>query len=373
MMRWWCSLLCLAAAAQPAQQVVRSTRGLVALWDFVERDAEGRFDAWQPAGSRADLHLDALNYVRQYWNQGRAATYDDFPMHHEGPFGQAIEIRSEADGDFRPLLQVDRARLQGSRLDVKGRGGSVSMVVWVKRASGNHALAGIWHEGTDLGGAARSERGQRQYALFAGLAANDGAVAAHISENGGSSFGDKYARNLAVTPEVLPARWVAAGFTFDNARHTLTAYCDGRATELWIDHPQAHPFFQWAARGWADGSYLPPESRAVSMKVLEEREGRRVELQTFAFTKVRVTYRDGYVVSRELVALRVNPYWFGHDIYTPESAAEGGPFTIGRVIHTGRSVGFSGLIGGVAVFDRALSAREMARLAAIARPGRRGR
>ena len=35
-------------------------------------------------------------------------------------------------------------------------------------------------------------------------------------------------------------------------------------------------------------------------------------------------------------------------------AKSGGPFTIGRVIHSSHSVGFTGWIGGVAVFDRAL-------------------
>jgi hypothetical protein len=54
-------------------------------------------------------------------------------------------------------------------------------------------------------------------------------------------------------------------------------------------------------------------------------------------------------------------------IYRPVDAASGGPFTIGRVIHSSRRVGFTGWIGGVAVFDRALSARELAGLAAIGR------
>ena len=46
-------------------------------------------------------------------------------------------------------------------------------------------------------------------------------------------------------------------------------------------------------------------------------------------------------------------------------ARNGGPFTIGRVIHSSRSVGFTGWIGGVAVFNRASSAEELARLAEI--------
>jgi hypothetical protein len=73
------------------------------------------------------------------------------------------------------------------------------------------------------------------------------------------------------------------------------------------------------------------------------------------------------IVKRELVALKANPFWFGHDLYAPLNPEDGGPFTIGRVIHTSRSVGFTGYIGGVAVFGQPLSAKQMERLAAIGR------
>jgi hypothetical protein len=98
-----------------------------------------------------------------------------------------------------------------------------------------------------------------------------------------------------------------------------------------------------------------------------------VELREYAFTRVRVRLgkdaRGRWTVekARELAALRANPFWFAHDLWAPARAEDGGPFTIGRVIHTGRGVGMTGWIGGVAVFDRALSAKEMARLAGVAR------
>jgi hypothetical protein len=113
-----------------------------------------------------------------------------------------------------------------------------------------------------------------------------------------------------------------------------------------------------------DQFYEPPEGRPRKVRKL----GANVELHEFDFTRVRVTCGDGgKVVKRELVALRANPFWFPHDLYAPKSTAEGGPFTIGEVIHTSRSQGFIGYLGGVAVFDRALSAKEMRRLAAIGR------
>jgi hypothetical protein len=376
--------------------LVRGTPGFVALWDFVKRSG-GKFAAHQAKGDNRDFSLDAVNYVREYWGEGREASYNDFPTLGRGPFGDAVEFREEPDVTFRPCLLIPRERLHDSELDVKGPGRSVSMLVWLVRRSGNHAIAGIWHEGTDLllngRPVPRSERGKRQYALFAGLAANTGASAAHVSENGGRSFGDRYARNLAVTPELIPAvsrdavdeGWTVVGFTFDNAQNAVTAYINGIATENWIDEPQKHPFFKWPAAGWlqvqlrndpaypTDQYYGPPERRARKRKVVETSGDRRVEVEEYAFTKVRVTREKGRVVGRELVSLKVNPYWFAHDLYSPVRPEDGGPFTIGRVIHTSRSVGFTGYIGGAAVFSRALSPSQMRRLSGIGRRQVNGR
>lgn len=352
-----CSLLLtvtFAASAQSPYQnrvdQVRRTPGFVAFWDFVRLDPSGaRFDAWRGSRETADFSLDAVNYVQDYWGQGRQATYADFPLLGRGPFGEAVQFLPEKDPTFRPLLMVPRARLHNTGLDVKGARRSVSMVVWLMRETGNHAIAGIWHEGTDLHTSAgapvqKVERGRRQYALFAGLAANNGASAVHVSENGAASFGDRYARNLAVTPELIkPGEWTVVGFTFDNARNLVTAYINGKANPFWIDDPLKHPFFQWPAKGWSSGEWNPPKK----------------------YIKTRVNAEG----KRELTALQANPYWFPHDLYSPPTSADGGPFTIGRVIHTSRNVGFTGWIGGVAVFDRALSPKDMARLAAIAASG----
>ena len=361
-----------AAEYQRRVNLVRKTPGFVALWDFVKRQG-GQFAAHQSPGDSSDFRLDAVNYVRDYWGEGRAATYEDFPLLGKGPFGEAVEFREESDRTFRPCLLVPRERLHNTGLDVKGPGRSVSMVIWVLRRSGDHAIAGIWHEGTDLlvdGKAVpRSERGKRQYAMFAGLGANKGASAVHVSENGASSFGDKYARNLAVTPESIPVEWTAVGFTFDNERNQVTAYIDGKATEYWIDNPQKHPFFRWPAAGWTQAHqpidpafpkaqfYEPPEAKPRK----RIRLGDGVELEEYAYTKVRVN-REG---RRELAALKANPFWFPHDLYNPQRPEDGGPFTIGRVIHTSRSVGFTGYIGGVAVFSRALTPKQMRKLSQI--------
>jgi hypothetical protein len=379
-----------AAERSKRVEAVRRIPGLVAFWDFVLRETEGphRFVA-HTAGNAPAFPLDASNYVRTYWGEGREATYADFPRLGRGPFGEAVRFVEEESPDFRPTLLVPRAALHDTGLDVKGPGASVSMAVWMVRHGGNHAIAGIWHEGTDLEGrsrpAAKVQAGQRQYALFAGLAASDGASAVHVSENGRSSFGDRYARNLAVTRRLIPtaaadapdavmdAAWSVVGFVFDNERNTATAYLDGEAEDHWIEDPASHPFYQWPARAWPQ-LYEPPEAAPRQRTRVSATAAERVFDDTYAFTRVRVTERRGadgrwQPASRELRALRVNPFWFPHDLYDPGTAGGGGPFTIGRVIHSSRGNGTRQTIGGVAVFGRALSAREMRRLAAIGRVG----
>jgi hypothetical protein len=387
---------------------VMTTPGCVAFWDFVKREPEGahRFTAHVPPGATNDYPLDAANYIRDFWGTGREATDADFPLLGRGPFGNAIRIVKETDPDFRPFLFVPRSRLHDTPLDIKGAGKSVSLVVWAIRESGNHALAGIWHEGTDLknhGVAPRVvARGQRQYALFAGLN-KEGSACGHVSENGAKSFGHIYAMHKSnsgdVSPavpadspaELLDASWQCFAMTYDHKTHELTGWLNGKDTGRWQENvQQAIPVIYNA---WLQGHlhrqpglqpgeapdfpkdqfYNPPEDKPVSAKVLSETLDERVELQEFGYTRVKVTQRktaDGTwtTAARDLADVRLNPWWYPHDsLYTPPNDGTGGPFTIGRVIHSSRSVGFTGWIGGVAVFNRALSAEELAKLAALCR------
>ncbi len=384
---------------------VVNTPGCVAFWDFVKREPDGphRFTAHVPNGATNDFALDAGNYIKDYWGEGREATYADFPLLGRGPFGQATRIRKEADSTFRPFLFVPRARLHDSPIDIKGGGKSVSVVVWAIRESGNHALAGIWHEGTDLnhGGAAKVvARGQRQYALFAGLN-KEGSACGHVSENGAKSFGHIYAMHKSnsngVSPampadspaEVLDAAWQCFAMTYNHETHELTGWLNGQATGRWQENVQkAIPVIHNA---WVQGHlhrepgvqpgedsnfptdqfYNPPEDKPVVVKLLSETADERVELQEFRYARVKVTQRKAAAgawttTARDLPDVRLNPWWYPHDaLYTPANDGTGGPFTIGRVIHSSRSVGFTGWIGGVAVFNRALNAEEMTKLSAI--------
>lgn len=403
-----------ALAAEPARErvaVVTGMPGLVAFWDFVKREPSGdqRFTAHVPAGAPIDYPLDAGNYIRQYWDAGREATYADFPLLGRGPFGQAIRIVRETDPDFRPFLYVPRSRLHDTPLDIKGPGRSLTVVVWAIRESGNHALAGIWHEGTDLKQAetatiARVERGQRQYALFAGLN-KAGSACGHVSENGASSFLNRYAlhkcNSAAQAPEVpadapaatLDAAWHTFAMTFDDATDELTGWLDGVAGDRWLDQPKNDKLIASAHRAYLQGHYArqpgrqageeadfpsdqyynPPEDTPLATEILRDTPDERIERRTYRYTKIEVVLRKGAdgrltEASRDLVALRLNPWWYPHGLYAPKDATSGGPFTIGRVIHSARSVGFTGWIGGVAVYDRALTPEELVRLAAIRGP-----
>jgi hypothetical protein len=106
-----------------------------------------------------------------------------------------------------------------------------------------------------------------------------------------------------------------------------------------------------------------------------ESDGVRTVLRSYEFTKIRVRLtrnRDGSYEeeSAEMAEIRANPYYFGHDIFAPKSVEDGGPFTIGRVIHSNRHATLTAWFGGVAVYTSALGAEDMRKLAAIGRPGK---
>lgn len=320
-------------------QTVTSIPGLAAFWDFQIKDAEGRFAAHTGQGGAPRYALEPRSWLHDYQRHGPQATAADLAerLVDGGPFGKAIRFHKDDPLTF--YLRAPREAIENSPVDAKGAGKSVTLVAWVvKDPSSHHGIAGIWHEGTDRAPVAVVEPGRRQYMLFGGLAAKPGAVAGHISESGAGSFGDIYARHIAVTSATmaLPGaanEWSAIAMVFDNDADTVTVYLNGEAQEHWVDAPESNSMFQHQAKAWSAGLYRPPPS----------------------FVRVE----DG-----KLKSLRVNPYWFPHDIYTPP-AGEGAPFTIGRPVASWSHAAFSGLIGGVAVYSRALSAAEIRRLAAI--------
>ena len=187
---------------------------------------------------------------------------------------------------------------------------------------------------------------------------------------------------------VLDASWQCFAMTYNHATQELTGWLNGVAGDRWLDNPKNDRLISSAYNAWLQGRlhrepglqpgedpafppdqfYNPPEDQLVSSKIIRESADERAELREFRYTRIQITLRRGAdgtftETARDLAALRLNPWWFSHDrLYTPANDGTGGPFTIGRVIHSGRSVGFTGWIGGVAVFNRALTAAELGAL-----------
>lgn len=394
-------------------QLLRTTPGLAAFWDFVLREdgtnGVGKFKAYTAQGDDHSYILEPINISREFWKVGDSATMADFPLLGYGPFGQAVQFKSPKNINDLPVLMVPRHQLHDTPIDVKGSGQSVSMLVWMVYQTGNHAIAGIWHEGTDSPPAGIPAEiklsGQRQYGMFAGLSANSGSASVHVSENGLASFGDHYARHLASTKEKIrkvPASltdfqadscWSVVGFVYDNQHKTVTAYLNGVTTNYWIGAPEKHSFYKYAANAWKqaklskmeglqegedvnfpmDQYYTPPEDKVLRETVVYETKDERIVIRDFEFTKVKYVLKKdnlgkfSVVSSVQLLAIQANPYYFGHDIYSPVIPAEGAPFTIGRVIHSNRHATLSAYFGGVAVFNKALSSNEMNQLSKIGR------
>ena len=178
---------------------------------------------------------------------------------------------------------------------------------------------------------------------------------------------------------------------FNNEVNSVTAYLNGLTKEVWVENPKSSRFFKHTYNAWLQGQlaaqkgvqvgedvdfpkdqfYELPEGKPLQVNIIKRSSDRVVQLETYPFSKIEATYQVqangtlGKRLKRDLVALKSNPYFFGDDIYAPKTMEQGGPFTIGRVIHSNRHPTLSAWIGGVAVFDRALSGEEMKKLATI--------
>ncbi|MCA9131611.1 MAG: hypothetical protein KDA45_00580, partial [Planctomycetales bacterium] len=138
---------------QQRVEAVRNTPGLVAFWDFVLREdgpgGSGNFLAHTAAGDEHRYVLEPHNLSRDFWHDGNQPELADFPLLGRGPFGQAVQFQYQKAKNDMPVLLVPRAALHDTPLDIKGPRQSVTMVVWINYEKGNHAIAGMWHEGTD--------------------------------------------------------------------------------------------------------------------------------------------------------------------------------------------------------------------------------
>jgi len=180
----------------------------------------------------------------------------------------------------------------------------VTVIAWVKWEGGTGFVAGKWNE--------HDGGGRRQYGLFVSLPYYKGGdqVCGHISQMGGPTDPFPYSIDYSASKQRVPkSKWVCVAFTYDGMY--IKSYLNG---------------------------------------AFEAREPELIE-RTAGFLKDKP---EGIIQQK-------NPYFYPYGIGSNRS-----DFTVGAVeLKRGMGNFFKGKIGGIAVFDDALSPAEMARLAVV--------
>lgn len=188
------------------------------------------------------------------------------------------------------------------KLNIHGPKQGVTVVAWVKWTGEQTGfVGGMWNEYQD--------GGKRQYGLFVSLPHYNGRnqVCGHISQTGKPTPPFPYSIDYSASKQDVPANeWVCVAFTYDGTN--IKSYLNGKF------------------------------------------ETRTPEL--INNTKGFEGYPDGLTQSK-------NPYRFPYGM-----GNNGSDFTVGAVLlKAGMGNFFKGQIGGLAVFDRALTARELKNIA----------
>lgn len=188
------------------------------------------------------------------------------------------------------------------KLNIYGKDQGVTVIAWVKWTGEQTGfVGGMWNE--------YENGGKRQYGLFVSLPHYNGKnqVCGHISQIGKPTPPFPYSIDYSASKQEVSAnQWVCIAFTYDG--QYIKSYLNG---------------------------------------VFEKREPELINN-----TKGFEGYPDGLVQSK-------NPYHF------PDGMGNNGSdFTVGAVLlKSGMGNYFKGQIGGLAVFDRALSEKELKQLA----------
>lgn len=292
----------LALHAEPTgnSEVILKTPNLVAFWDFAE-------EAGQPRVSKGTEQKHALLEAIGKIERVEGGPYSGFSTKLDG-------------SDY---LRVPRKDI--GNLDIHGKDAQVTLftVIRVDEMKKGITVVGIWSEGKG----ANDDSGTRQYSLLLNMGMYGGPkrLVPHISSEGGvtrradgSAF--PWCADYAVNNSEIPVgKWITLGSTYD-------------------------------------GKYL----RAYFNGVMEERK----------LDPVKDRRNDPYFITEgpDGKDRGMNPYYHGRGIFTydaekhaqtkPDGAAD---FTVGACYATGHRVGnpLIGLVGGIAVFDRALTDAEM--------------
>lgn len=188
------------------------------------------------------------------------------------------------------------------KLNIYGKKQGVTVIAWIKWTGEQTGfVGGMWNEYQD--------GGKRQYGLFVSLPHYNGKnqVCGHISQTGKPTPPFPYSIDYSASKQEVPANeWVCVAFTYDGEE--IKSYLNG---------------------------------------VFEKREPELINN-----TKGFEGYPDGLIHSK-------NPYLFPYG-----TGNNGSDFTVGAVLlKSGMGNFFKGQIGGLAVFDRALTEEELKRIA----------
>lgn len=267
--------LCLGQQAQKLD-LLKSTKGLVALWDFKEMEGQPRM-----AYGKGEFPLQEFNGPITRLNEGPLSGFS-------------------AKFDGKRYLSL--AHSETGALNIFGKRQAITVVAWIKWTGEQTGfIGGMWNEYQD--------GGKRQYGLFVSLPHYNGKnqVCGHISQTGKPTPPFPYSIDYSASKqEVRRNEWTCVAFTYDGKY--IRSYVDGR---------------------------------------FEKREPELIQN-----TKGFEGYPDGLIQ-------RKNPYYFPYFM-----GNNGSDFTVGAVLlKSGMGNYFKGQLGGLAVFDRDLSEKELIRLA----------
>lgn len=229
---------------------------------------------------------------------------------NEGFFGpHSLEFQPAGD-DAQGFLYLSAER--GHPLSFGGESSQHTVIAWIKRKHSSYEhcqfIAGVWNE-----------HSRRQYGLFLNLRIWDSAeqVCAHVSHSGGPTAGYGYCMDAAIGATPVPFdEWHCVAMTYDGTQ--AAAYLDGR---LDVREPQGEPGrnpFRYAGG-------LNPEAADFTVGAVARP------------THVDPDPQGGF---RESGSVMGNPY--------------------------------VGLLGGLAIFPRALTAPELAELCRLPGPSEIG-
>jgi len=192
---------------------IKQTPGLVALWDFSEK--EGR--------DRKATGLGKFPLKEQYGT---------LPRIEEGPLsGYSAKFGNKA------FLSIENEKT--GALNIFGENQGVTVIAWVKWEGNTGFVGGMWNEYQD--------GGKRQYGLFVSLPYYNGRdqVCGHISKTGKPTPPFPYSIDYSASAQIVAkGEWQCVAFTYDGKyiRSFLNGEFQSREPEL-IDHSKGFEGF----------------------------------------------------------------------------------------------------------------------------------